>query len=86
MRSPVPALERAAVRWQTAAVVSSGDLLTDVRTLRRVADVLGVTSTARSMREVAERALEHGDPEVRKQAARLLAEMDRSPALRRSSR
>jgi hypothetical protein len=79
-------VERAAHRWQTAAVVHAGDLLTDVRSVRRVADVLGPASTARSMREVAQRALDHDDPEVRKHAARLLAEMDRSPVLRRFSR
>jgi hypothetical protein len=86
VRTPVTALERAAVRWQTAAVVPASDLLTDVRNVRCVADVLGPTTTARSMREVAQRALAHDDPEVRKHASRLLAEMDRNPVLRRYSR
>jgi hypothetical protein len=35
------------------------------------------------MRKVAERALEHDDQEVRRLANQLLAELDRSPVLRR---
>jgi hypothetical protein len=76
------ALERAAVRWRTAAVVHSADLLTDVRNLRRVTGVLGPAATARAMRELAARALEHHDPEVRSHAVRLLAEIDRRRAHR----
>jgi hypothetical protein len=35
------------------------------------------------MRKVAERALEHDDEEVRRLANQLLAELERSPTLRR---
>jgi hypothetical protein len=59
------------------------DLLADVRLVRQVADVFGPASTALSMRKVAERALEHDDEEVRRLANALLAELERSPALRR---
>ena len=59
------------------------DLLADVRRVRQVADVFGPGSTALSMRKVAERALEHDDEEVRRLASQLLAELERSPALRR---
>jgi len=59
------------------------DLLADVRRVRQVADVFGPASTALSMRKVAERALEHDDDEVRRLANQLLAELERSPALRR---
>jgi hypothetical protein len=59
------------------------DLLADVRRVRQVADVCGPASTALSMRKVAERALEHDDEEVRRLANQLLAELERSPALRR---
>jgi hypothetical protein len=59
------------------------DLLADARRVRQVADVFGPRSTALSMRKVAERALEHDDPEVRAVAGQLLAELERSPALRR---
>jgi hypothetical protein len=38
------------------------------------------------MRNVAERALEHDDEEVRRFANALLAELERSPALRRTQR
>jgi hypothetical protein len=58
------------------------DLLADVRRVRQVADVFGPASTALSMRKVAERALEHDDEEVCL-ANQLLAELGRSPALRR---
>jgi hypothetical protein len=51
--------------------------------VRRVADVFGPASTALSMRKVAERALDHDDEEVRRLANALLAELERSPALRR---
>jgi hypothetical protein len=60
-----------------------GDLLADVRRVRQVADVFGPASTALSMRKVAERALEHDDEDVRRLANQLLAELERSPALRR---
>jgi hypothetical protein len=73
-------LERAAARWRTAAVVDANDLLTDVRNVRRTAHAFGSAATARSMREVAERALVHDDPEVRELASRLLRELDASPA------
>jgi hypothetical protein len=59
------------------------DLFADVRRVRQVADVFGPASTALSMRKVAERALEHDDEEVRRLANQLLAELERSPALRR---
>jgi hypothetical protein len=59
------------------------DLLADVRRVRQVADVFGPGSTARSMRKVAERALEHPDHEVRAVAGQLLAELDRSLVTRR---
>jgi hypothetical protein len=58
------------------------DLLADVRRVRQVADVFGPASTARSMRKVAERALEHDDEEVRRLANHLLAEPDRSAVTR----
>jgi hypothetical protein len=48
-----------------------------------VADVFGPGSTALSMRNVAERALEHDDDEVRRLANQLLAELDRSAVTRR---
>ena len=51
--------------------------------LRQVADVFAPGSTALSMRKVAERALEHDDEEVRRLANQLLAELERSSALRR---
>jgi hypothetical protein len=59
------------------------DLLADVRRVRQVADVFGPGSTARSMRKVAERALEHPNEEVRAVAGQLLAELDRSLVTRR---
>jgi hypothetical protein len=60
------------------------DLLADVRRVRQVADVFGPGSTARSMRKVAERALDHpNEEEVRAVAGRLLAELDRSLVTRR---
>jgi hypothetical protein len=62
------------------------DLLADVRRVRQAADVFGPGSTALSMRKVAERALEHDDEEVRRLANALLAELERSPALRRTRR
>ena len=46
----------------------------------------GPASTALSMRKVAERALEHDDEEVRRLANQLLAELERSPALRDANR
>jgi hypothetical protein len=51
--------------------------------VRQVADVFGPGSTARSMRKVAERALDHDDEEVRRLANQLLAELDRSAVTRR---
>jgi hypothetical protein len=48
------------------------DLLADVRRVRHVADVFGPGSTARSMRKVADRALEHDDEDVRRLANQLL--------------
>jgi len=48
-----------------------------------VADVFGPGSTPLSMRKVAERALEHDDEKVRRLANQLLAELERSPTLRR---
>lgn len=51
--------------------------------MRQVADVFGVPSTAKSVRAVAQRALEHDDEEVRVLAQRLLAELERAPAVRR---
>jgi hypothetical protein len=60
------------------------DLLADVRRVKQVADVFGPGSTALSMWKVAERALGHHDPQVRAVAGQLLAELERSPALRRS--
>jgi hypothetical protein len=63
--------------------VRVADLLADVRRVRQVADVFGPGSTAQSMRKVAERALEHDDEEVRALASRLLAELERAPAVRR---
>jgi hypothetical protein len=62
------------------------DLLADVRRVRQVADVFGPASTALSMRKVAERALAHDDEEVRRLANALLAELERSPAVRRTRR
>jgi hypothetical protein len=59
------------------------DLLADIRRVREVADVFGPGSIALSMRQVAERALEHDDEEVRRLANALLAELERGPALRR---
>ena len=49
----------------------------------QVADVFRPGSTALSMRKVAERALEHDDPEARAVAGHLLRSLERSPALRR---
>jgi hypothetical protein len=45
--------------------------------------VFGPGSTALSMRKVAKRALEHDYEEVRRLANQLLAELERSPTLRR---
>jgi hypothetical protein len=59
------------------------DLLADIRRVRQAADVFGPASTALSMRKIAERALEHDDQEVRRLANQLLAELERSPTLRR---
>ena len=61
------------------------------RNPRRTFHVLGGVPRAslpalgrrRSMRKVAERALEHDDEEVRRLANQLLAELERSSALRR---
>jgi hypothetical protein len=58
------------------------ELIDDLRQVRQVADVFGVPSTARPLRDVARRALEHDDEEVRVLASRLLAELHRSPMLR----
>jgi hypothetical protein len=59
------------------------DLLTDLRRIKQVAEVFGPGATAKSVRAVAERALDHDDEEVRILAGRLLAELDRSLATRR---
>jgi len=60
-----------------------GDLLSDVQMARRTASVFGVRSTENSLRAVAQRALEVDDEQVRRLANALLAELERSPALRR---
>src|SRR5436190_9935247 len=51
--------------------------------VRQVAQVIGPASTALSMPKVARRALEHDDEEARRLGNALLAESERSPALRR---
>jgi hypothetical protein len=53
--------------------------------VRQVADLFGPASTALSMRKVTERALEYDDEEVRRPANQLLADLERSPALRQRS-
>jgi hypothetical protein len=80
MTTRIPALERAAARWRTAALVTADDLLTDVRNVRRSAAVLGPAAAARSMRDIAERALAHPDAQVRAVASQLVSELAREGA------
>jgi hypothetical protein len=59
------------------------ELIDDLRQVQQVADVFGVPSTAKSVRDVARRAIEYDDEEVRVLAGRLLAELERVPGVRR---
>jgi hypothetical protein len=61
------------------------DLLADVRRVRQVADVFEPASTARSMRKVSERALEHDDERRGAPPSRINSSRSWSgvPALRR---